>query len=221
MAWLIWLLTLVAAEASGTKVAPKAVSQSAQPSWIILPPEEAEHFLHPCSRPTPEGLSGSWTPTPADIAPAEALLPRRIAAEIAKVRPEFRPKEPARYYRQYGGVLLGNRRLIFVVGLAKAMVDRRPVAPSDLIDVTIDRVAPTRVMTFSFYRGGDVVATVGERGGRLTGPVWKWRIDKHGVLLVGDKYAGYGRFRKRCEDDHRLLIDMGGRTLTEFKRTKG
>jgi hypothetical protein len=128
MAWLVWLLTLVAAEGSGTKVAPKAVSQSAQPSWIILPPEEAEHFLHPCSRPTPEGLSGSWTPTPADIDPAEALLPRRIAAEIAKVRPEFRPKKPARYYRQYGGVLLGDRRLIFVVGLSKAMVDRRPVA---------------------------------------------------------------------------------------------
>jgi hypothetical protein len=128
MAWLIWLLTLVAAEGSGAKGAPKAVSQSAQPPWTILPPAEAEHFLHPCSRSTPEGLSGSWTLTPADIVTAEALLPRRIATEIAKVRPELRPKEPARYYRQYGGVLLGDRRLIFVVGLSKAMVDRRLVA---------------------------------------------------------------------------------------------
>jgi len=129
MAWLIWLLTLMAAtEGSGTKVAPDAVSQSAQPAWTILSPEEAEHFLHPCSRPTPEGLSGSWTPTPTDIAPVEAALAGRVAAEMAKVRSDFRPKEPARYYRQYGGVFLGDRRLIFVVGLSKAMVDRRPAA---------------------------------------------------------------------------------------------
>jgi hypothetical protein len=122
------LALMIVADGSEVGAAHQVESAAASRSWVILPPEEAEHFIHPCSRPVPAGLSGTWTPSPADIAPVEAALPREIARSMAKIRRDLRRMDPPRYYRQYGGVLLGGQRLIYVIGVSKAMVDRRPFA---------------------------------------------------------------------------------------------
>ena len=60
-----------------------------------------------------------------DVAPVEAALGGAIAAAVAKQPPPLHQDGPP-YYRQYGGVLYGGKRAIYVVGLSKAMIDRRP-----------------------------------------------------------------------------------------------
>jgi len=107
-------------------VAPAAGAGEPDRVWTILPLAETARAVRPCSRPKPRGLSGSWTPTEGDIAPAEAIVEDRIAGAVEALRVDLRPKPPSSYYRQYVGSFRDGKRVLYVTGLSKAMVDRRP-----------------------------------------------------------------------------------------------
>jgi hypothetical protein len=95
-------------------------------TWAILPPAETARAVRPCSRSRPDDLSGNWTPTDGDITAAETVVEGRMSAAVAALRADLRPKPPFTYYRQYVGTFLAGKRVLYVTGLSKAMVDRRP-----------------------------------------------------------------------------------------------
>jgi hypothetical protein len=82
--------------------------------------------MRPCSRRKVEGLSGAWTPSAADVTRAEALLESEIARARSNLRQDLQPRAPKRYYRQYGGVLLRDKRVVYTHGVAERLIDRRP-----------------------------------------------------------------------------------------------
>ena len=97
-----------------------------QDSWAILPAGETARAIRPCSRPSPPGLRGSWIPQVADVAAAEVDLEAATANAVRSLRRDLRPTAARGYYRQYVGAFLGDKRVLYVTGLSKAMVDRRP-----------------------------------------------------------------------------------------------
>ncbi|HEY0107964.1 MAG TPA: hypothetical protein VGB91_17915 [Rhizomicrobium sp.] len=100
-----------------------AATTAVNPVWgVIFPAEKAPLLARQCSRSTPRA-EGAWQPTPADIARLEPGLTRTLAA--AQV-------QPGAYYRQYGGLIVGGRHIIYVNGARNAVVqgDWRDVAIS-------------------------------------------------------------------------------------------
>ena len=83
------------------------------PFWgIIFPAEQAPALARQCSREAPSA-QGAWLPSAADIVKLEAGLNRVLSD--AKV-------QPGAYYRQYGGLIVGGRRIIYVNGARNAVV---------------------------------------------------------------------------------------------------
>jgi hypothetical protein len=84
--------------------------------WIVLPANEIEKLMKPCSRDFPSALSGRWTPTSDDVARAEQKIGAAIQTALAKVPPEYRKNVPAAYYRQYTGFMRNARKVLYVNG---------------------------------------------------------------------------------------------------------
>lgn len=106
--------------------ASPAVLQADDSAFTVLPSTQVVHLDRLCSRDGPSLISGGWQPTPGQIAKAEALLP-------SLVRANRRPKEPLGY-RQYLGVVIGGRRMIYVNVFPRWLVERRElagIAPQD------------------------------------------------------------------------------------------
>ena len=100
--------------------------QADDSAFTVLPPTQVVHLDRLCSRDGPGLIREGWQPTPGQIAKAEALLP-------SFVRANRRPKEPLGY-RQYLGVVIGGRRLIYVNVFPRWLVERRElvgIAPQD------------------------------------------------------------------------------------------
>jgi len=91
-------------------------------AYTVLPATQIVHLGRLCSRSGPGLVSEGWQPTPEQIVQAEALLP-------AFVRANRRPTEPlGGHHRQYLGVVIGGRRLIYVNVFPRWLVERRELA---------------------------------------------------------------------------------------------
>jgi hypothetical protein len=100
-----------------------ANSQEAKQS-AVLPVSEAQRVTQLCSRSGPSKIDGSWTPSKADVEKLELHL-----SQISKLRSNggIRGEQvhhPERYYRQYVGVVVGGRKVIYV----NAICQSRPPA---------------------------------------------------------------------------------------------
>jgi hypothetical protein len=90
-----------------------AATTPLNPYWgVIFPAEQAASLTRQCSRTTPRP-EGAWQPLPSDIAKLEPGLANLLIAQ--KV-------QPGAYYRQYGGLTVGGRHLIYVNGVRNAVV---------------------------------------------------------------------------------------------------
>lgn len=83
--------------------------------WVVLPMEQAASALKPCSRPGPRGVETSWD-IPASVldqleADLEALT--QIAAQGCCLL-GARVRHPKAYLRQYVGVVINGRPLIYI-----------------------------------------------------------------------------------------------------------
>jgi hypothetical protein len=99
---------------------------AAQPPWSILPSGETRRAIRPCARSTPPGLAGSWTPKADNVISAEARVDEAIAASVKTSRKDLTAQVPLQYCRQYVGTFLAGRRILYVTGLSRPMVDLRP-----------------------------------------------------------------------------------------------
>src|ERR1700686_4089450 len=78
--------------------------------WTVLPETQADRARQLCSRPGPPKFQGTWKPTDSEIQTMGSRLSRisrlRTQSGIVGVRIEH----PDRYYRQYLGIIIENRK---------------------------------------------------------------------------------------------------------------
>ena len=104
-------------------LAPVASSQDA-PKYVVLDGQHAAGVLRQCSRPSPEKVAGTWQPSESDVKELEANLPRiqQIKSTLC-CNKAARVKDLSNYYRQYVGVVIGNRRVIYINAFASGILD--------------------------------------------------------------------------------------------------
>ncbi len=78
----------------------------------VFPAERARTLLYQCSRIVPQNVEGTWTPAARQIRELEARLPEALKrAESAAGR---ETKAPTHYDRQYGGIVVAGRKIVYV-----------------------------------------------------------------------------------------------------------
>ena len=102
-------------------------------TYFVLPPSQARAAGDQCSRPAPEVESG-WAMTDADAQAVERRLP--ALAETAPERPSAVSAASYRVdlatsVRQYVGVVVGGRRLVYVNAFPQQMLDRDADMPPE------------------------------------------------------------------------------------------
>ncbi len=110
-----------------------AAAPTLNPDWgTVFPADRAALLARQCSRTMPAPVTGTWAPTAAQIAALESGLAQMLADHLA-VRSDVR-LSAADYYRQYGGLVVGGRRIIYVNGFFRSLIDdevRAHRMPSD------------------------------------------------------------------------------------------
>jgi hypothetical protein len=108
-------------ELAGLVVIASVVTAMAAPAWVpadgtIFPPEKAASLTHQCSRQVPTGITGVWLPQAEQIADLERRLPEVLDKEIH--RTDLHGPRMPDYLRQYGGLVVGGRKIIYVNGFS-------------------------------------------------------------------------------------------------------
>ena len=87
-----------------------ALQAHAQKPYTILPQREAQNVTRLCSRIGLAKIDGSWLPTDTDIKTVES----RLALLSQPTDGEELVKTPTDYFRQYVGVVVSGRKLIYL-----------------------------------------------------------------------------------------------------------
>jgi hypothetical protein len=115
------LALLVVSGAHAESAAAPKLDPALDPKWgVVFAGEKARELARECSRPSPGPISGTWTPTPRIIRDLEIGLPPVLARELTRYGSTA---EPSTYYRQYGGLIIGGRRIVYVNGFHRQIVD--------------------------------------------------------------------------------------------------
>jgi hypothetical protein len=107
---------LVAGMAAGCKRGPDR--------WVIFSGAPSSDMRRQCSRDFPPDLVEGWTPSPGDVKRAETAVDKAVAEALAKLPAARRPQGQVLYYRQYAGFMRNGRRVLYVNGLGKTVVDQ-------------------------------------------------------------------------------------------------
>jgi len=104
--------------------------------------KHAFELLGMCSRDTPQGVQGAWDPMPEQITALERALPQALADHIAthprtrqalnNLVTAYADHDFVGYDRQYSGLLIGGRRLIYVNAFPH---EERDFDGSDMMDM--------------------------------------------------------------------------------------
>ena len=96
------LLTIVGADSPDTE-------------WVLLPSASAEELTSQCSRWSPSNFEDTWEPAASDIRALEERLHKveRLRAKQCCVL-RGRVRDVHDYYRQYVGIVLNGKKLIYV-----------------------------------------------------------------------------------------------------------
>lgn len=98
---------------------PKPDDAFAPHTSAIFLGESARQLVRLCGHPPLGPIEGVWTPSEADIAMLEPALFALLGRELRRTGSD---RTPEGYYRQYGGLILGGRRVIYVNGFAAEVV---------------------------------------------------------------------------------------------------
>lgn len=82
-------------------------AESLPDNLVILPEQQGESALAQCSRATPGGITGFWTPSVRQVLEVEKRLPELLIASGHNIR-----LSDSR--RQYVGVIRGDSHLIYI-----------------------------------------------------------------------------------------------------------
>ena len=113
------LIRNLAAFCSAVLLALTAVHAQSGSRSVVLPQSTASYFAKRqlCSRPGPPKFDGTWTPSDADIQELESRLSKISKLRTHGFRRSRRIQHPDEYYRQYLGIRVGKRNLIYINAL--------------------------------------------------------------------------------------------------------
>jgi hypothetical protein len=80
----------------------------------VLPESAAQLLAHPCSRSGPPRFEKTWFPTPAEVQALESRLDRISSLRSVGLVQQQRIENPSQYHRQYVGIVVGERKLIYI-----------------------------------------------------------------------------------------------------------
>jgi hypothetical protein len=86
----------------------------------IFAGERALELTEQCSRVSPGPVENTWTPSAADIDAMEPALLERVRQELATAGAQ---EDAATYVRQYGGLVIGGKRVIYTHGFIERIDD--------------------------------------------------------------------------------------------------
>ncbi|HEU4559516.1 MAG TPA: hypothetical protein VFS20_16820 [Longimicrobium sp.] len=102
---------------------PRGMARDSADLWAergaVMPDSVVRRLTAQCSRPTPDSaaIQGLWTPTAEQVRDLEARLTPLLRSELTR---QYGGKSLATrlawYHRQYGGLVLNGRRIIYVNG---------------------------------------------------------------------------------------------------------
>jgi hypothetical protein len=98
----------------------------------LLPESEAQQLTQLCSRPGPPKFDSAWKPAEGDIHEMETKLSRVSRLRSGCCRTGLRIERPELYFRQYVGIMVANRKLIYI----NAFCDDKP--PTDWQERIVD-----------------------------------------------------------------------------------
>jgi hypothetical protein len=101
---------------------PSSLSGQNKSRAIVLPETAADQVRQLCSRPGPPKFSGTWKPSEADIQKMESHLSRISGLRTESGIVDVQIEHPDRYYRQYLGIIIKNRKFVFI----NAFCDDKP-----------------------------------------------------------------------------------------------
>ena len=92
----------------------------------VLPHDQALTFARPrlCNRPAPGPVTGTWVPDPDTIRRLELVLAVELQTAIDIQSDPNRRLLAVDYYRQYAGLVIGGRRIVYVNGLHRYSVEQ-------------------------------------------------------------------------------------------------
>lgn len=123
----LWIVHVAVPEppAEGPAVAEQRAAAPVQRDSTRLWPERAttlsgesaRQIVLQCSRPAPKlaSVTGVWTPTRAQLAAFDSALTVHLRARLARER---RHPPVSAYHRQFAGLVIGGRRIVYVNGFA-------------------------------------------------------------------------------------------------------
>lgn len=109
-------------ETATPEAPPVPIVQLDPARGAILPVNKTERLARQCSRKSPGPVTGTWSPTKAMIADLEFHLGEEIQTRLSPI-PDAGAK-PQDYYRQYAGLLIGGKQIIYINGVHASVVDR-------------------------------------------------------------------------------------------------
>ena len=83
-------------------------------SGVIFAAERARELAHQCSRAVPSPIDGTWTPSEDQIRALEGPLVALVKQEAARGDFPTAEIDVTKYFRQYGGLVVGGKRIIHV-----------------------------------------------------------------------------------------------------------
>ena len=107
-----FILCLVSLSLITISCATKTLSGN---EWIVLSGEHAKRITSQCSRPGPEHFDSTWELTRSDIEILEEEL-EKLQNILSKecCDPEARISNVHKYHRQYIGIIVDGKRLIYI-----------------------------------------------------------------------------------------------------------
>lgn len=115
MRFSVLALTLLCAAACSGEPIAVPTSAFAPDSGVVFEGDKARELTQQCSRAAPGPAEETWTPEAADIAAMEPALATLIDTELYAQWPN-EALSASDYRRQYGGLIVGGRRIIYING---------------------------------------------------------------------------------------------------------
>ena len=115
---------LILAAAATARAEDAQQSHFLPDTGAIFPVATARDLAEQCSREAPENIEGTWTPSQKQIAALEPKLEELLAQSLAQKKQRGDRYVPAvsDYYRQYAGYVIGGRKIIYINGFDKRIV---------------------------------------------------------------------------------------------------
>src|SRR5262249_34358175 len=119
-AFIILAFLGITACTGGTPVRPHVPTVLSPATRTILAGDQAMALSHQCSRASPGPVSGQWTPSNDDLEQLEKPLESVLTGQLVI---SGSTAAPADYYRQSAGYIINGRRVIYVNGVNRSVVN--------------------------------------------------------------------------------------------------